>query len=170
MLSSAAHGSAARGSTARGSTAHGSHGSTAHGSANTRLYCKEDNPLKSKQRIWGKRDKNAISNDESNSNIDDDMLKIRLQNLNTELDRLSSDKDSSIVERNRKSAFGVAFGLAFEMILGPLLGAGAGWLLDDWLDTSPFFLLCFFFMGTIAAIMNIMRTTWPTEDKDGRES
>ncbi len=44
------------------------------------------------------------------------------------------------------------------MIAGIAVGGGAGWLLDDWLDTSPALLLVCVVLGFAAGLRNVFRT------------
>jgi ATP synthase protein I len=44
------------------------------------------------------------------------------------------------------------------MIAGIALGGGAGWLLDDWLDTSPTLLIICVGLGFAAGLRNVFRT------------
>jgi ATP synthase protein I len=47
--------------------------------------------------------------------------------------------------------------VATEILAGLLLGAGLGWTIDNWLDTSPWFLIFFFLIGGAAGILNLWR-------------
>jgi ATP synthase protein I len=47
-------------------------------------------------------------------------------------------------------------GLSF--VLAIVLGALFGWMLDNWLDTSPWFFFLFFLFGLVAGILNVYRT------------
>ena len=58
---------------------------------------------------------------------------------------------------NRQTAFGQAFRLSSEMVAGVLVGGFIGWTLDNWLGTSPWLLLVFFFLGVAAGILNAVR-------------
>jgi F0F1-type ATP synthase assembly protein I len=48
-------------------------------------------------------------------------------------------------------------GLSF--VLAIVLGALFGWLLDNWLGTSPWFFFLFFVFGLAAGVLNVYRTT-----------
>ena len=48
--------------------------------------------------------------------------------------------------------------VGFSFVLAIVIGAWLGWLLDGWLDTGPWFLLIFFFLGLAAGILNVYRT------------
>jgi len=42
-----------------------------------------------------------------------------------------------------------------EIVASTMLGLGAGFLLDRWLDTRPLFLLLFFLFGAAAGFINL---------------
>jgi ATP synthase protein I len=42
-----------------------------------------------------------------------------------------------------------------EMVASTMIGLGAGYLLDKWLDTRPVFLLIFFAFGVAAGFINL---------------
>ena len=48
-------------------------------------------------------------------------------------------------------------GLSF--VLAIVIGAWAGRTLDTWLGTSPWLFIVFFFLGLVAGILNVYRTT-----------
>lgn len=58
---------------------------------------------------------------------------------------------------NETTAFGIAFRLVAELVSGLVVGGGIGWLLDRWLETSPWLLVVFFVLGAAAGIMNVFR-------------
>ena len=47
--------------------------------------------------------------------------------------------------------------VATELLAGLLIGAGVGWTLDRWLNSSPWFLIIFFLIGGAAGILNLWR-------------
>ena len=47
--------------------------------------------------------------------------------------------------------------VATELLAGLIIGASVGWAIDNWLDTSPLFLIIFFLFGGAAGILNLWR-------------
>ncbi len=62
-------------------------------------------------------------------------------------------------EKNQppKSALGLAFRVGVELVSAVAIGVGIGWLLDRWLDTRPWLMLVFIFLGGAAGILNVYR-------------
>ena len=67
-------------------------------------------------------------------------------------------------ERPRKSradtvrTLGALSTVGFSFVLAIVLGAWFGRLLDNWLGTSPWLFLLFFFFGLAAGVLNVYRT------------
>ena len=47
--------------------------------------------------------------------------------------------------------------IATELLAGLIIGASIGWAFDNWLNTSPLFLIIFFLLGGAAGILNLWR-------------
>ena len=95
--------------------------------------------------------------------MDDDVTQKdteRLAEINRRLDRLRAQRGEK--DRHSRSALpnGVAAimgRVATELVAGLVVGTFTGWALDQWLDTSPLFLLVMFFLGAIAGMLNVWR-------------
>ncbi len=59
---------------------------------------------------------------------------------------------------SRGSGLGFAFRIGIELVAGIAVGAGIGLGLDWWLDTKPWFMIVFFFLGAGAGMLNVYRT------------
>ena len=82
-----------------------------------------------------------------------DELKARVDKAREALEPAAGPGDEG-----RSSAISVAFRLGLELISGVVVGGLIGWFLDQWLGTSPVFLVIFFAFGAAAGILNVMRT------------
>ena len=83
-----------------------------------------------------------------------------LDDLGAQIDRLKAEtkpRASRGAADTPTSGMGIAFALASHMVAG--LGGGAliGYFLDQWLDTSPWLLVVFFFLGSAAGMLNVYR-------------
>ena len=56
-----------------------------------------------------------------------------------------------------QNALGLAFRVGVELVSAVAIGLGIGWLLDQWLDTRPWLMLVFIFLGGAAGILNVYR-------------
>ena len=59
----------------------------------------------------------------------------------------------------KKGSFmGSAFKLGTELVAAVGVGTIIGFILDSWFDTKPWLIIIFFFLGTAAGILNVIRT------------
>ena len=56
-----------------------------------------------------------------------------------------------------QSALGLAFRVSVELVSALAVGTSIGWALDEWLDTRPFLMVAFLFIGGAAGILNVYR-------------
>jgi len=83
-----------------------------------------------------------------------------LKDLDAEIARLRSENAPRQARRATDvpaSGMGVAFAIASHLVAGLAGGAAIGYLLDSWLDTSPWCLVVFFFLGSAAGMLNVYR-------------
>ena len=72
----------------------------------------------------------------------------KAQDINPE----SKDKNQP-----RTNALSLAFRVGVELVSALAIGVAIGWLLDQWLDTRPWLMLVFIFLGGGAGILNVYR-------------
>ncbi len=56
-----------------------------------------------------------------------------------------------------RSGLGLAFRVGIELVSAVAVGAGAGWLVDEWLGTRPWAMLVMFLFGGAAGVLNVYR-------------
>ena len=64
-------------------------------------------------------------------------------------------------EKNRGSnaaSLGKALKISTELVAAVVVGSTIGFLLDNWFDTKPLLIICFFFMGVAAGILNVFKS------------
>ena len=75
-------------------------------------------------------------------------------------------KDKS-EDANKKGMFmGSAFRLGTELVAAVLVGTIIGFILDNWFDTKPWFIIAFFFIGVTAGMLNVIRVAKNMQKKD----
>ncbi|HER26679.1 MAG TPA: AtpZ/AtpI family protein [Rhodospirillales bacterium] len=55
------------------------------------------------------------------------------------------------------SGFSMAMRVGSELVSALIVGVVIGLLLDNWLDTGPWFFVLFFFLGAAAGVLNVYR-------------
>ena len=70
-------------------------------------------------------------------------------------------------DRGKRGSFmGSAFKLGTELVAAVVVGTIIGFILDNWFDTKPWFIITFFFIGVIAGILNVIRVANKMQEKD----
>jgi len=70
-------------------------------------------------------------------------------------------------ESEKRGLFmGSAFKLGTELVAAVVVGTIIGFILDSWFDTKPWFIIIFFFLGTAAGILNVIRTASRMQKED----
>ena len=67
-------------------------------------------------------------------------------------------KQAQLDSEKRGSFIGSAFKLGTELVSAVAVGTIIGFILDSWFDTKPWLIITFFFMGTAAGILNVIKT------------
>ena len=87
-----------------------------------------------------------------------------LQDLDERLNAAQKHRDDTFGEGSDKgrkvggqSGIGFAFKIGADIVAALIVGVGIGLLLDNWLDTKPWFLVVFFFLGAAAGVLNVYR-------------
>ena len=80
-------------------------------------------------------------------------FKTRLKIAKSKIKKLAQ----SDIEK-KGSFMGSAFKLGTELVAAVAVGTIIGFILDSWFDTKPWLIIIFFFLGTAAGILNVIRT------------
>ena len=88
-----------------------------------------------------------------------------LDQLTERLHRAKKDQKDSEQRPNKGGrAMGLAYRMAFEMVIAVMVGTYLGWLLDEGFATKPLFMILMFFMGVAAGILNVFRVAKQMQD------
>jgi ATP synthase protein I len=77
-------------------------------------------------------------------------------------------KNSSEIKNNNQngSFMGSAFKLGTELISAVLVGTIIGFILDNWFGTKPWLIIVFFFLGSAAGILNVIKAAKKMQEKE----
>ena len=75
-------------------------------------------------------------------------------------------KDVLSDSEKRGSFMGTAFKLGTELVAAVGVGTIIGFILDSWFDTKPWLIIIFFFLGSIAGILNVIKTAKKMQEKN----
>ena len=82
-----------------------------------------------------------------------DQFKTRL-----EIAKKKASKRNMGDKKHNPSPIGSAFKLSTELVSAVAVGTIIGFILDSWFDTKPWLIIIFFFLGTAAGILNVIKT------------
>jgi ATP synthase protein I len=111
------------------------------------------------KRVESMADGTQGSGNREHPSDDEAALSARLQRLGERLATANrpSENGSGPRQTADASAFARGFRLSSELVGAVLVGAGAGWLIDRWLGTTPWGLIVFLLLGFAAGVLNVMR-------------
>ena len=69
-------------------------------------------------------------------------------------------------EEKRSSFMGEAFKLRTELVAAVVVGTIIVFILDTWFGTKPWLIIVFFFLGSAAGILNVIKTAKRMQEKD----
>ena len=83
-----------------------------------------------------------------------------LKEISTRL-KIAKKNIKNVKEKNTGSntaSLGKALKISTELVAAVVVGTTIGFLLDNWFDTKPLLVICFFFMGVAAGILNVFKS------------
>ncbi|ASP37127.1 MULTISPECIES: AtpZ/AtpI family protein [Stappiaceae] len=96
-------------------------------------------------------------------------LSERRAQLNRKLDDFKAVEEKAAKKsQSTSSGYAQAMKLSSEFIAGILVGAGIGWVADQWLGTAPFGLIVFLLLGFAAGVLNVLRSAGVVEQPDAK--
>jgi len=83
-----------------------------------------------------------------------------LKELSTRLEiaKKNINKGTLINKSRNAASLGKALKISTELVAAVVVGSTIGFLLDNWFDTKPLLTICFFILGVVAGILNVIRS------------
>ena len=93
--------------------------------------------------------------------MDDNNFKTRLRIAKKEILK------KHLNENEKRGLFmGSAFRLGTELVAAVAVGTIIGFILDSWFDTKPWLIIIFFFLGTAAGMLNVIKAANRMQKED----
>jgi ATP synthase protein I len=91
-----------------------------------------------------------------------------LKEINTRLEIAKKNIKKKTNSNNSKnySSLGKALKISTELVAAVVVGTTLGFIFDSWFDTKPLLIICFFFMGVAAGILNVVRSAIKMQKKN----
>ena len=83
-----------------------------------------------------------------------------LKEISTRLEIAKKNIKKKQIKNNGSNAasLGKALKIGTELVAAVVVGTTLGFILDNWFDTKPWLTISFFFMGTAAGILNVIKS------------
>ena len=82
----------------------------------------------------------------------------KLEEISTRL-KIAKEKYTDTKKKKTDYFFlGNAFKISTELVASVVIASFIGFILDNFFDTKPWLIICFFFLGVIAGILNAIRS------------
>ena len=79
-------------------------------------------------------------------------ISTRLKIAKKNIEKIDQKKSGS-----NAASLGKALKISTELVAAVAVGTTIGFLLDSWFGTKPLLIICFFFAGVVAGILNVFR-------------
>ena len=56
------------------------------------------------------------------------------------------------------TSIGTALKISTELVAAVVVGSTIGFILDSWFDTKPILTICFFIIGVVSGILNVIKS------------
>jgi len=86
------------------------------------------------------------------------MKQIKEVSTRLEIAKKKIADNHKINKGSNAASLGKALKISTELVAAVAVGATIGFLLDNWFGTKPILIICFFFMGVAAGIINVFRS------------
>jgi len=87
-------------------------------------------------------------------------ISARLEIAKKKIKKKQIENDGSNV-----TAIGAGLKISTELVVSVVVGTTIGFILDSWFDTKPLLIICFFVIGAIAGIKNVIKVAKKMQDK-----
>ena len=86
------------------------------------------------------------------------MKQIKEVSTRLEIAKKKIADNHKINKGSNAASLGKALKISTELVAAVAVGVTIGFLLDNWFGTKPILIICFFFMGVAAGIINVFRS------------
>lgn len=84
---------------------------------------------------------------------------MELKDLKDKVKKIESELEKKKKIERSVSPLGVAMKMGTEFVAAVFVASLIGFYIDKWLETTPIFILIFFLIGSVAGILNVVRSS-----------
>ncbi len=105
----------------------------------------------------GGRDDGDVAGKAEGSGAESEDFDSRLRAARARYDAAQARRSGTGEPETKWQAIGFALRVGSELVTATVVGVGTGWLLDQWLGTTPWLMVLFLFLGGAAGVLSIYR-------------
>ena len=84
---------------------------------------------------------------------------MEIKEIKEKVKKLKDELKSKELKKKGSSSMGIALRMGTEFVAAVFVASFIGFHVDKWLQTTPIFIIIFFIIGSVAGILNVVRSS-----------
>ena len=84
---------------------------------------------------------------------------MEIKEIKEKVKKLKDELKSKELKKVGSSSMGIALKMGTEFVAAVFVASFIGFHVDKWLQTTPIFIIIFFIIGSVAGILNVVRSS-----------
>ena len=84
---------------------------------------------------------------------------MEIKDIKEKVNKLKDELKSKELKKECSSSMGIALKMGTEFVAAVFVASFIGFHVDKWLQTTPIFIIIFFIIGSVAGILNVVRSS-----------
>mgnify|MGYP000133963262 FL=1 len=84
---------------------------------------------------------------------------MEIKEIKEKVKKLKDELKSKELKKEGSSSMGIALKMGTEFVAAVFVASFIGFHIDKWLQTTPIFIIIFFIIGSVAGILNVVRSS-----------
>jgi len=84
---------------------------------------------------------------------------MEIKEIKEKVKKLKDELKSKELKKEGSSSMGIALKMGTEFVAAVFVASFIGFDVDTWLETRPVFIIIFFIIGSVAGILNVVRSS-----------
>lgn len=84
---------------------------------------------------------------------------MEIKEIKEKVKKLKDELKSKELKKKGSSSMGIALKMGTEFVAAVFVASFIGFHVDKWLQTTPIFIIIFFIIGSVAGILNVVRSS-----------
>ena len=84
---------------------------------------------------------------------------MEIKEIKEKVKKLKDELKSKELKKEGSSSMGIALKMGTEFVAAVFVASFIGFHVDKWLQTTPIFIIIFFIIGSVAGILNVVRSS-----------